>query len=440
MTDFQFFNSNEAYALSGYDKFSKTYNGWETWETIELSYAESFREFDFLDMSKGIGIDFSDILKTSDGGSSWISVFNDFSKIDFFNSGNGWLIDRNLPGKMLHSSDAGHSWEDYNAGNIGNISDLSFISQSTGFAISDSSELLKTVNGGSTWDIVPIPLDSMFYSNIEFLDENVGFVVTNNSRFARTIDGGQSWNTYVFDTVNFLRSSFFFDESNGWVTGSNGLCAQTNDGGLSWDIQTIDTYYLTDIVFLDTDKGFMVSYYGELYQTNDGGVNWEFIKAFDTEMIEIVFADNQNGWLVGKYKIYHTENGGTDWDLEFEPGIPGSTTKISSLTMISPDTAWFCAETGEVYTYGLQTSISVNEQKTEPLLFPNPTSNTLNISYNFGRDNKTLNIFSMDGKMILTKEIAPWSNLVPIDVSGVKKGIYVLKIKGQKGVYKWIKQ
>ena len=438
LTDLQFFNSNEAYAISYSHFFSSTYNGWETWETIDLGYANSFNKFSFLDHFNGIGIDNADILKTSNGGNDWHSVFDHFTKISFFDTENGWLVDHYIPKQMYHSNDGGFSWDLFDAGNEGNIIDLDFISEQTGFAISDSSELLKTIDSGNSWEIINIPFDSMYYSNIQFIDNENGFLITGNSRFMKTEDGGETWYSYTFDTINFLRSCFFLDASNGWITGSQGLCAHTTNGGLNWDIQSFDTYYLTDIYFFNLEKGFAISYIGELFETTDGGENWEETELFDNQLINIKFVDDTNGWLVGLCKIYHTENGGYTWEEEFDLTTSGYNQSISSFSALSSDDAWFCSSSGKIFSYGLQTGIS-EETRIELRIFPNPANYILNIDAQFNSKNRIIEIYSIEGRFILRKEIEQWTNPVQLNISSLKAGIYILKIKGEKGVYKWIK-
>ena len=437
--DLHFFNSNDAIAIAGYHDISITHDGWESWESTDLGFENSIRKFSFSDNLNGIGVGNFNIIRTSDGGNNWNSVFDSFLRIAFFNADNGWLIPKNETNQMLHSIDGGQSWDFFNAENSGEIIDMDFISEQTGFALSDSSELLKTFDAGETWEIIIIPFDSMYFSNMHFIDEDNGIITTLNSKFLRTENGGDSWFSYTFDTIDFLRNCFFLDDSNIWVTGSQGLCAHSNDGGLNWDIQDVDSYYLTDVFFINPDDGFLISITGELYRTIDGGKNWEEIEMFDTHLTQLKFIDDLNGWIIGEFKIFHTEDGGITWTIEFDLGSSNIFKAITSFSAITPDSAWFCTRNGKIYSYDLQTRLP-EETKIELQLFPNPTSHILNISTELISGSQIIEIYSLEGKFIMKKEINQWENPIQINVSNFKTGVYILKIKGQKGVYKWVKK
>lgn len=71
------------------------------------------------------------------------------------------------------------------------------------------------------------------------------------------------------------------------------------------------------------------------------------------------------------------------------------------------------------------------------IIFPNPTSNTLNIKdVEF---NSNLSVFSIDGKVVFQKQIKTENE---IDISHLDNGIYFLRIEknGKISTQKFIKQ
>src|SRR5205085_9982217 len=70
----------------------------------------------------------------------------------------------------------------------------------------------------------------------------------------------------------------------------------------------------------------------DLMATTDGGKTWQSQVRLPVSIYDIQFLDKMNGWASGsKGSIYHTNNGGVNWDkqrTELEPGetitLPGS--------------------------------------------------------------------------------------------------------------------
>ncbi len=118
----------------------------------------------------------SKILFTSTGGESWIVKYIDpigqgVEDIFFTSAKEGWAM--GLPGKIMHTTDVGNTWEFQNS-NAGNIHLFSgyFINSTTGWIVGEAGgangKILKTTTGG----IVPVlnnsnemPTDFRLYQN-----------------------------------------------------------------------------------------------------------------------------------------------------------------------------------------------------------------------------------------------------------------------------------
>jgi photosystem II stability/assembly factor-like uncharacterized protein len=438
-TDLYFFNSNDAIAISNSHLILTTNDGWATWESAEIGFSNIINKFSFADPQNGIGVGSSNISRTIDGGSNWYSSFDKFSIIDFFEADNGWMVSENEPKHLLHSTDEGYTWELFYAVNKGKVQDMDFISSQVGFAVTDSSELMKTLNGGESWEIINIPIDSVNFSAINFIDNEVGFITTSNSSLLKTEDGGDSWFIYTFDNISYLTACFFQNELEGWVTGWDGEFAHTVDGGLNWVVQFMNDENWADICFTDSENGFMISRDGSLYTSNDGGIIWDEMMDLDNALRQIEFVDNVNGWIRATHFIYRTYDGGMTWEEEFDLTTTGWGQSISSLAALSENDAWFCTNNGKIFTYDFLSQVS-DDLLIEPNLYPNPANNVLNISSQFKSGNHTIEIYSIDGRKMLTQQFDKTEDPVQMDVSAFNPGIYILKIKGQKGVFKWIKQ
>jgi len=114
----------------------------------------------FSNLITGTGIA-TDIYVTHDGGTTWKSTVPlpaAFGTIDFVDTQHGWATDGMV---LYNTSNGGHHWAKLSPGaNFKQVTDLSFVSSTTGWAIggqsNNSSFLLKTVDGGKTWTPIPI--------------------------------------------------------------------------------------------------------------------------------------------------------------------------------------------------------------------------------------------------------------------------------------------
>jgi photosystem II stability/assembly factor-like uncharacterized protein len=110
-----------------------------------------------------------EILKTTNGGRTWIQVFSAymFNKVFFIDGNNAY------------------------AGGQG---------------------LYKSSDGGNTWSLIHIPINPLPIRSIFFLDKDTGFVGTNGS-ILKTTDAGNSWKTIA--TQGNPTDIYFFNSSQG---------------------------------------------------------------------------------------------------------------------------------------------------------------------------------------------------------------------------------
>lgn len=64
-----------------------------------------------------------------------------------------------------------------------------------------------------------------------FIDINTGIVAGGAGAIVRTTDGGATWNIQQSSTVNWLYAMSFPDANNGTAVGENGTIIHTTNGG-----------------------------------------------------------------------------------------------------------------------------------------------------------------------------------------------------------------
>lgn len=196
------------------------------------------------------------------------------------------------------------------------------------------------------------------FKSIFFLDDKLGWIGGTNQQILKTVDGGLTWeSTQTPDGPYVINRLFFLNASLGWACGGNGLIWQSNDGGETWHPQNsgLSTEDLYDIHFASTGIGFAVGAF-VILSTENGGTTWESInvsrqvravkmineqKVFlagddglffvsedggeqysfidlhtSASLKDIFFLDSQTGFLSGGDAFFYTTNGGDSWTRE----------------------------------------------------------------------------------------------------------------------------
>lgn len=229
VTSVSFINSSEGWALVRDNSTSDTNDvpyliytsdGGSTWEKIYTfsNYDEAniyrlmgVHEVEFIDSSEGwvsisrdetsdVGDTFHDILKTTDGGSSW-SVLTDtpnpLTKIEFINSSEA--IGRSDERNLRFSDDGGSSWTTKNPP-IG-VVNFSFLNHDYGWVCGINGDgIYKTEDGGDNWTSLGSPIYDIY--SIHFKNFTEGWV-GGIDQVAHTVDGGKTFEVISTDKQNF---------------------------------------------------------------------------------------------------------------------------------------------------------------------------------------------------------------------------------------------
>jgi len=309
------------------------------------------------------------IIKTTNGGQDWsiaeTPVNNVLLKIDSYNG--QVVLATGYDGLILRSSDGGETFEQIYSG-VGLEVDLwgvQMLNDTLGWVCGMYQTLLKTTDGGLTWQFVTLGLN-LHYWSMDFLNEQFGFIAASDSKILRTTNGGTVWQQYIvgnppgaFYTVDVI------DTLHVAAAGRYGKNAYSSDGGISW-VQNARIYAwnkVTCISFINADTGYVIGIGGnwairkttnrgvswfesdtitsewglellpggvgyavgtglKMYKTTGGYDNWERL-FFTDNLNDVYFTSEKQGFIITRnpLKLYKTTNGGIDWDSI--PGAPG---------------------------------------------------------------------------------------------------------------------
>lgn len=184
------FSADKALIATSKGIIARTFDAGETWKAIDtLEGNRSINEIFFIDSLYG-WLYSSDLLyQTQDGGYSWMPIqygtpFG-IMGLFFFDRNHGWIGGE--AGRIRATTDGGNTWFSQWSTTGSRIEDIEFISRNVGFAVGggvsgnngwlDSSRVLKTTDGGTTWRQTEHPRDA-WISDIDLVDADNGYIVT----------------------------------------------------------------------------------------------------------------------------------------------------------------------------------------------------------------------------------------------------------------------
>ncbi len=259
------FISKEVGFVAGLQPFNsgntvfKTEDGGATWQ--ELNFAIDggafYYQIHFANADTGFVSIGGALYRTLDGGLTFVEQTliadpNYISNIHFLNAQVGFvsLVRTQTDGEMYRdlifkTLDGGASWtqvyseqpEQQLVFMYNGISSMQFVNNQLGFAVANGvpSKLLKTTNGGASWNTMPNTLLNEFasLSDVHFISDQVGYIAMGQNIF-KTSNGGQSWHPQSFHPHGdyYIGSVEMVNENVGYVSG-HGIFSTSNGGGLS---------------------------------------------------------------------------------------------------------------------------------------------------------------------------------------------------------------
>jgi photosystem II stability/assembly factor-like uncharacterized protein len=261
-----------------------TKNGGESWNPLVLNTTRWVIDVSIVD-SNHIWICTAnpcEIIATTDGGITWSTqyeaddtVSSFFNYIEMFDEYNGIAMgDAPFPplGKpvcFLKTTDGGNNWLTINNPFINAASitwqNIDFINPELGFYSpsydgSSGHSIYKTVDGGSSWQVLPDV--NGYILNLKFNSGNFGFVFMHTSfpsssgYILRTSNCGEVWDT-VFTTSAAIDAGRDFefvkdDPSKVWFCTNNNLYF-SGDSGKTWSLDSLSSKFAhsSDLVVVD---------------------------------------------------------------------------------------------------------------------------------------------------------------------------------------------
>jgi len=347
----------------------------------------------------------------------------------------------------------------------GILNQVTFPTDSVGYAVGYNSLIMKTINQGDTWSYLNIDVIENTHTafTVEFLNIDTGFVALANGpsfAFLSTHDGGDTWQNADSGTVYGRAKLQKVNDSTIYSLPYDNKFYKSTDYGESWETVFLseNTGSSRDMHFFNKDTGIVAirggfsscgnNYY--LTKTYNGGDSWtnQYYPCSDFKALE--FPNNNVGFSIGTYfsdsgvrTFWRTIDSGDTWEeLEYPVGEThfDVSCMATSIACVNQDTCYLPTNYGTIIKMtnasGRLTSVGDNDSDSANhlLIYPNPTTDLLKFDENLINEGiEEIEIYAVDGRIVyqqLQKSADSY-----ISVSNLESGIYLIKVRTKINSY-----
>ncbi len=255
---------------------------------------------------------------------------------------------------FLIASLATPHWVIQNSSTTARLRGLSAVSDQVAWASGSGSTVLRTTDGGVTWQKLTITADALDFRDLDAIDARTAYVLSIGngplSRIYKTTDGGANWALQFKndDPKAFYDSMSFWDANHGIVIGDSidgQFCIMTTEnGGRIWKrvparalppaLENEGAFAAsgTNIAIVGRTHAWIgtgAAQTARVLRTTDGGRTWKvsntpLVAGPSAGIFSIAFRDSKHGVVVGgdytKEKeavgnLAVTTDGGETWEL-----------------------------------------------------------------------------------------------------------------------------
>jgi photosystem II stability/assembly factor-like uncharacterized protein len=486
LNSLSFPDQDTGYVCGDNGLFLKTMNGGVSWDSATITpYASSLQYMCFSNPHTGFALTepngLYNLIRTLDGGLTWTtynlgSYFTDNQKIACTGDSTAYIAGYN--GSMFKTVNF-NDWQELCQGSQENLTDICFPDAMQGWSTGPNlgSSLLHTVNGGQTWEIVPISFNSPFiYRVVSFYNDAEGIVGGDGGPIIKTSDGGNHWDTISIPPCSVLTKAGYFDRLHPVIAGWGGKILYSSDGGNNWDayssakptnfeglciIDPIHAYAVGDnvpqvvftadagatwnevttgtseefhsVFFLNSQEGWIGCNNGDVIHTTNAGQTWDTHSIQNANnILAIHFFDPMNGEAMNTNSRFFTYDGGVTWSSE---DFPYNRT-IATAYYQDPHIAWFVGGGGTILLSSDFATPVTEKKKTEAFLriYPDPANDQINLRTDLQSITfpAVFTISDLMGRVVKRIDIPTPSGLNNVD-NDLKDGVYIGSLRPSTG-------
>jgi photosystem II stability/assembly factor-like uncharacterized protein len=249
---------------------------------------------------------------------------------------------------FLLSTGYTQDWFQVESGTLNDLKVIDFPTNLVGYIGGEDSLLLKTIDGGQTWEKLSYSgvtfVESGGYDddiiNLKFVNAEIGYMAVGpySNGIFKTVDGGLNWTLVspMEDDLCFNYGLYFFAEDDGFLGGSDCFTGEQihrvdvtgTHPALIADLPS-GSAMVTSIDFLNDSYGLAVGGNtggGSVLKTIDGGANWTAIAiGFDPSFMlnEIIVVNDTLAYIAYEneevtYGLLESTDAGESWHYHAE--------------------------------------------------------------------------------------------------------------------------
>lgn len=249
-------------------------------------------------------------------------------------------------------------WQPQTSGVVGRLRGVSAVSARIAWASGANGTVLRTVDGGETWQKLSVPgAEKLDFRDVDATSDRTAYVLSigsgESSRIYKTVDAGAHWDLQFANTDPdvFLDAMTFRDDTHG-VAFSDSVDGRfvilTTSNGRTWDRLPSDrlppalpgegAYAASGTnVAMAAGRIWIGTTAGRVLRSTDDGRTWTVAETGlatgkSAGIFSVAFRDAQHGVVVGGdyqqesaavQNVAWTSDGGTTWSLVKDHGLSG---------------------------------------------------------------------------------------------------------------------
>lgn len=254
------------------------------------------------------------------------------------------------------SAPMSEGWVVQSSGTTVELYSVSAVNENVAWACGAGGVVIRTTNGGQTWQAVTSPraVDAYVIWAVSANKAFVGTSGTTDAKIHMTTNGGQTWTDVYTVAGGFINVIRMIDQNNGWAegdpVGGNWMLLKTTDGGSTWTSmatvpQVGGEYGWNNSGWDKSGRLWFGTNNSRIYYSTNNGANWSFATTTSANSYAVAFDDNLvglSGFAAGV--LNKSTNGGVSWYAITSP----TSAAVTGIATVS-NNEFFVAAGGSVW-------------------------------------------------------------------------------------------
>lgn len=213
------------------------------------------------------------------------------------------------------------SWTQLNFPVRETVTGISFVSPSTGYAVTSGGKYARTVDSGNTWKAYVLSKEEPAYDDVFFLNKDTGIICGRNGFVARTTDGCKNWTrTFWGDTMISFTSVAIMGSNAAVLVGlkpgdlPKGVLFRSANAGQDW-VQLPDSGFGFGELYYHKGDPLCFQSYGKLHYSVDSGKTWSTLNTGSGKAGRATAFFGQTGVICGNMAMISVSSDrGRNWN------------------------------------------------------------------------------------------------------------------------------